>query len=138
MNYPYEERNTDHLAGTLKNGNYYAYLNDFLSSVFYLDRNYPKTDQKEQARWMTKLLSFLDQNMKRSLLLKIIGEENYIFFVRVNGFRTGDEDGDLQYFSNSLGDPTKNIDYANGLFNYYAAKTRISPIELDRSQGSFR
>jgi len=135
---PYEERNPDHVAGTWKNGNYYSCLNDFLSGVFDLARKYPKADKKEQARWMTKLLSFLDQNMKRSLLLKIIGEENYIFFVRVNGFRTGDEDGDLQYFSNSLGDPTKNIDYANGLFNYYAAKTRISPIELDRSQGSFR
>jgi hypothetical protein len=70
--------------------------------------------------------------------LKLLGEENYIFFVRINGFRAGDEDGDLEYFSNTLGDPKKNIEYANGLIQMFATKTRISPIELDRSQGSFR
>lgn len=135
---PYEERNPDHVAGSWKNGNYYPCLSDVLSGLFDLARNYPQKDKKEQVRWMTKVLTFLDKNMSQRLFLKLLGEENYIFLVRINGFRTGDEDGDLEFFSNTLGDPTKNIDYANGLFNYYAGKTRISPIELDRSQGSFR
>ncbi len=135
---PYEERNPDHVAGTWKNGNYYPCLSDILSGLFDFAKSYPSKDKKDQVRWMTKVLMYLDKNMSQKMLLKLLGEENYIFLVRINGFRTGDEDGDLEFFSNTLGDPTQNIDYANGLFNYYAGKTRISPIELDRSQGSFR
>ncbi len=99
--------------------------------------NYPK-DKKEQTKWLTSVLYILDEQIPLPQLLKFLGEENYVFFVRINGFRTGDEDGDIEYFSNSLGDPKKNIEYANGLINMFATKTRISPIEMDRSQGGFK
>ncbi len=125
-------------TGTWKRGSFYFCVDRFVSELLGVTNTYPKSDKKAQARWMTKLLSIIDKYMPLPMFLKFLGEENYIFLVRINGFRTGDEDGDLEFFSNSLGDPTQNIDYANGLFNYYAMKTRISPIELDRSQGSFR
>ena len=125
-------------TGVWRKGNFYFCVDEFVENLIRLANSYPKSDKKGQTRWMTDLLSVIDKYMPLQHFLKFLGEENYIFLVRINGFRTGDEDGDLEYFSNSLGDPHKNIDYANGLFNYYATKTRISPIELDRSQGSFR
>ena len=75
-------------------------------------------------------------------LMKILGEDNYVFQVSINGFKTGDEDGDTTAFnisqSNVIGDPGEGLEYINGLVNYYALRTRISPIELDRSQASFK
>ncbi len=125
-------------TGVWRKGNFYFCVDEFVENLIRLANGYPKKDKKGQVRWMTDLLSVVDKYMPLPLFLKFLGEENYVFLVRINGFRTGDEDGDLEYFSNTLGDPHQNIDYANGLFNYYATKTRISPIELDRSQGSFR
>lgn len=80
----------------------------------------------------------LDEQIPIQQLLNYLTPENYIYLVRVNGFRTGDEDGEIQYFSNTLGDPTKNIEYANGLIQMFSQKTGVTAIELDRSQGSFR
>ncbi len=120
-----------------RNGTYYECLMPWVETLMTLSSNYPK-DKKAQTQWMTDVLYVLEDRIPLPQLLKLLGEENYIFFVRINGFRAGDEDGDIEYFSNTLGDPKKNIDYANGLIAMFANKTRISPIELDRSQGSFR
>ncbi|MFS4457556.1 hypothetical protein [Bdellovibrio sp. HCB2-146] len=120
-----------------KNGNQYYCLMPWMTKLMDLSSSYPKT-KKAQTQWMTEVLYTLEDKIPLPQLLKILGEDNYIFFVRINGFRAGDEDGDLEYFSNTLGDPKKNIEYANGLIQMFATKTRISPIELDRSQGSFR
>ncbi len=119
------------------NGTNYECMIPWMEQLLKLSASYPK-DKKAQTQWMTNVIYVLEQEIPLPQLLKLLGEENYIFFVRINGFRSGDEDGDLEYFSNSLGDPKKNIDYASGLIAMFANKTRISPIELDRSQGSFR
>ncbi|MNL60794.1 hypothetical protein D3C87_1846380 [compost metagenome] len=109
-----------------------------MTELLDLAGKFPKNDKKAQTRWLTDVLYVLDKQLPLPQMLKLLGEENYVFVVRLNGFRTGDEDGDLEYFSNSLGDPKENLEYANGLISMFATKTRISPIELDRSQGGFR
>lgn len=119
------------------NGNFYECLTPWLQKLINLSAKYP-TNKQQQIKWMTEVLYVLDEKIPVAQLMKYLGEENYIYLVRVNGFRTGDEDGEIQYFSNTLGDPTKNIDYANGLIQLFATRTGISPIELDRSEGSFR
>ncbi|MDG0816140.1 hypothetical protein [Bdellovibrio svalbardensis] len=124
-------------TGAWENGTYYDCLLPWVKKLLEYSANFPK-DKKAQTKWLTNVLYILDEQIPLPQLLKFLGEENYIFFVRINGFRTGDEDGDIEYFSNSLGDPKKNIEYANGLINMFATKTRISPIEMDRTQGGFK
>jgi hypothetical protein len=119
------------------NGNNYACLMTWTQTLMNLAAAFPK-DKMEQVRWTTNVLYILDERIPMPQLLKYLGEENYIFMIRINGFRKGDEDGDLEYFSNTLGDPKKNFDYANGLISMFATKTRISPIELDKSQAGFK
>lgn len=125
------------LSGAWVNGSNYDCMQPWMERLLNLSASYPK-DKKGQTQWMTSVLYILEEKIPMPQLLKYLGEENYVFFVRVNGFRSGDEDGDLEYFSNTLGDPKKNLDYASGLIAMYAKKTRISPIELDRTQGGFR
>jgi hypothetical protein len=135
---PMREHGPDPRHGAKWKGGYqYECLVPWITRLMDLSSSYPK-DKKAQTQWMTEVLYVLEDKIPLPQLLKLLGEDNYIFFVRINGFRAGDEDGDLEYFSNTLGDPKKNIEYANGLIQMFATKTRISPIELDRSQGSFR
>ena len=124
-------------SGFWQNGTYYDCLMPWVTKLLDMSAKYP-SDKKLQTEWMTGVLYILDEQIPLPQLLKFLGQENYIFFVRINGFRTGDEDGDIEYFSNTLGDPKENIDYANGLISMFATKTRISPIELDRTQGGFQ
>lgn len=119
------------------NGTNYECMVPWMEKLLNLSASYPQ-DKRAQTQWMTDVVFVLEKQIPLPMLLQILGEENYVFFVRINGFRAGDEDGDLEYFSNTLGDPKKNMDYASGLIAMFANKTRISPIELDRSQGSFR
>lgn len=118
-------------------GTYFMCMSSWMEKLITLSRGYPK-DAKQRVRWTTDVLWVLDEVIPLPYLLKYLGEENFIYLVRVNGFRTGDEDGDLEFFSNTIGDPRKNLDYANGLISMFANKTRISPIELDRTLGGFR
>ncbi|HWU41782.1 MAG TPA: hypothetical protein VN132_00050, partial [Bdellovibrio sp.] len=124
-----ETGNGEQSSGAWLNGYYYECLAPWVAKLLSLSANFPQ-DKQQQTKWLTAVLSVLDEQIPLPQLLKFLGEENYIFFVRINGFRTGDEDGDIEYFSNTLGDPKQNIDYANGLINMFATKTRISPIEL--------
>ncbi|NUM58309.1 MAG: hypothetical protein HUU56_06740 [Bdellovibrionaceae bacterium] len=124
-------------SGFWLNGNYYECLTPWIQKLLKLSAKFPK-DKKQQIQWLSEVIFLLDEKIPVAQLMKYLGEENYIYLVRINGFRNGDEDGDIQYFSNTLGDPTTNIDYANGLIQMFATRTGISPIELDRSEGSFR
>ncbi|MCB0370938.1 MAG: hypothetical protein KDD45_16330, partial [Bdellovibrionales bacterium] len=124
-------------SGYWLNGNYYECLAPWSQKLIELSARFPQ-NKKDQVKWLTEVLYVLDEQIPVAQLMKYLGAENYIYLVRINGFRTGDEDGDIQYFSNTLGDPTENIDYANGLIQLFATRTGISPIELDRTEGSFR
>ncbi len=119
------------------NGSYYDCLSPWVEKLIKLSTNFPK-EKQDQTKWMSEVLYVLDEQIPIQQLLQYLTPENYVYLIRVNGFRTGDEDGELQYFSNTLGDPTKNIEYANGLIQLFSNRTGISAVELDRSQGSFR
>ncbi len=118
-------------------GTNYSCLTDWMRKLIQLSRAMP-ADKKSRTKWMTKVLVILDEQIPMPLLLKFLGEENYLFFVRVNGFRKGDEDGDLEFYSNTFGDPSKKYEEAGGLFNLYAKKTRVTPVEIDRTIGGFQ
>lgn len=119
------------------NGSSYECLMPWVQKLIKLSTKFPK-DKKDKIKWLTEVLYVLDERIPLQQLLKYLTPDNYIYLVRVNGFRTGDEDGEIQYFSNTLGDPTKNIEYSNGLIQMFSQRTGITSVELDRSQGSFR
>ncbi|MCM2278099.1 MAG: hypothetical protein NDJ89_08480 [Oligoflexia bacterium] len=119
-------------------GNSYECLTPWMMDLMKLRRRYDPEDRRSQTRWMTEALALLEANVQLSTLLDYVGSSNYSMSVRFNGFRTGDEDGDLEFISNTSGDPAKDFETANGLFQLYAGKTGIMPVELDRSNGSFR
>jgi hypothetical protein len=124
------------------NGTNYSCLTGWMTELLKLSAKFPANDPVEQVRWMTKVVFILDEHIPLPQIMRILGEKNYVFQVSINGFKTGDEDGDTQAFSisqsNVIGDPDEGLEYINGLVNYYALKTRISPLELDRSQASFK
>jgi hypothetical protein len=119
-------------------GTNYECLTSWMQKLIELSRKFPaEKDKKAQSRWLVEVLIILDDKIPLKQMLSYLGQDNYVFVVRINGFRSGDEDGDLEYFSSTSGDPREDIDYANGLFQMYAKKTRIMPNELDRTQGGF-
>lgn len=125
------------MPGTTLKGTHYECLSSWLESLIRLGNQYPN-DKSLQTRWMTQVLSVLEANIPLPQILKLVGPENYIFLVRINGFRVGDEDGDLEYFSNTVGDPDKDYSYAGGLINLFIKKTGILPTELERTLGGFQ
>ena len=58
---------------------------------------------KEKIRLLNRSLSELDQEGNLQDFLLTVGKENSFFQTRVSGFRTRDENGDSEYFSNTLG-----------------------------------
>lgn len=119
-------------------GNKYKCLSPWLVKLMKAAREYPEEDRMEQTRWMTQVLNILDKEIPIPSLLNYLGQENYVLLVRINGFRSGDEDGDIEYFSNSVGDPNQNYEYAGGLVNLFVRKTGIMPTELNRTIGGFQ
>jgi len=115
----------------------YPCLADWIRDLLIQAHTYP-SDPKEQVQWLTKIISLLDDKIPLGQVLKYLGSENYVLLVRINGFRTGDEDGDLEYFSNTVGDPNQDFEYAGGLVNLYVKKTGLIPTELDRTLGGFQ
>lgn len=118
-------------------GNEYGCLSGWMRRLLNKINSYP-ADKQRQTDWLTETLFLLEKEVPISNILKKIGPEGYIAFVRINGFRPGDEDGDLEFFSNTLGDPRLEHPEANGLINLYNRKTRILPLELERTNGSFQ
>ncbi|MFN7904638.1 MAG: hypothetical protein ACK5P5_05595 [Pseudobdellovibrionaceae bacterium] len=137
----WEKFNSAPPPGNWYNGTNYECLSSWMQKLIDLASEFP-SDQREQVRWMTKVVFILDEQIPLPQIMKVLGEKNFIFQVSINGFKTGDEDGDTQAFSitqsNVIGDPDEGLEYINGLVNYYALKTRLSPLELDRSQASFK
>ncbi|MCC7404164.1 MAG: hypothetical protein IT288_07170 [Bdellovibrionales bacterium] len=116
----------------------YECLASWMSRLIQLKRAYPDEDRQRQTEWTTEVLWTMSENIPLPYILEFVGKKNFIFFIRVNGFRAGDEDGDLEFFSNSAGDPAKDFEVANGIIDLYSKKTGIAPLELRRTQGSFQ
>ncbi len=121
----------------LYHGNTYECLSRWTKKLIDLGHHFP-ADKAGQTRWLTQVLAILDEQIPLPQLLKYLGEENYVFLIRINGFRAGDEDGDQEYFSNTVGDPAQDYSSAGGLINLYVKKTGLMPTELDRTLGGFQ
>lgn len=128
---------TTHADEMMYKGTRYECLSSWMRKLINLGHEFP-SDKAGQTKWMTQVLAILDEQIPMPQILNYLGEENYIFLIRINGFRAGDEDGDLEYFSNSIGDPEKDYSYAGGLINLFVKKTGIMPTELDRTLGGFQ
>lgn len=135
-----EDGNTD--TGHWINGSFFECLTPWVEKLLSLSTQYPKDNSakgmKSKVRWMTEVVYLIEENIPMPLLLKYLGEENVLYLVQVNGFRSGDEDGDLAYISNTWGKPQDDFEEANGIFQFYARKTGLNSTEIDRTQGSFR
>lgn len=129
-------------SGFWRNGTFFDCLTPWADRLLTLSLKFPKGSDsaamKNKVRWMTEVLYILEENIPMPYLLKYLGEENVLYLVQVNGFRSGDEDGDLAFISNTWGKPQDDFEEANGIFQYYSRKTGITPTEIDRTQGSFR
>ena len=120
----------------------YCALPRFLLALFQkiiqTARKFENADLRTQNRLMTELVYILEEKIPLAVILKTLERQNYLYFVELSGFRSGDEDGDQGVFvSNILGEPEKKHPYSNGLINVIAEKSKILSIELDRSQTSF-
>lgn len=142
-----EERQTNNTRGggqvvvttAWLKGSKYECLESWVDDIITLAREYVSSNAREQNRIMTELIYVLEENIPLPVLLKVLGKENYLYFVEITGFRKGDENADEAFsVSNVLGEPAKKHPYSNGLISIFADKTKIIPIELDRSQGSFQ
>ncbi|PIU00721.1 MAG: hypothetical protein COT74_03395 [Bdellovibrionales bacterium CG10_big_fil_rev_8_21_14_0_10_45_34] len=81
----------------------------------------------EKAKWMTRLFEKLERYVGFESLLGLIGEDNFFFIARVNGFRTQDERGDEMTVSNTIGRYRPEI--GSGIFNEFLSKG-VSDYEL--------
>lgn len=90
------------------------------------------TDKKQLVRFQNKLVDDLQGNMKLHQMLNLLGEDNFFFQVRVNGFRKGDErmnlEGGQEFFSDSIG--TYNSELEQGIFMRFIKKYKILGYEL--------
>lgn len=130
--------NTAAPTGAWLHGTNYSCLEPWVEKIIRTATKFKSADLRTQNRLMTELVYVLEQKIPLTVILKTLGRPNYLFFVEVTGFRSGDEDGDEGVFvSNILGEPEKKHPYSNGLINVISEKSHILPIELDRTQTSF-
>lgn len=119
-------------------GTNYACLSAWVEKLVKLSREFPVRDLRAQNRWMTEVLYVLDEHIPQAALMNYLGQENFLFYLEVTGFRSGDEDGDDGvYVSNVYGEPAKAHPYANGLISVFADKSKINVTELEQASGSF-
>lgn len=134
-----DRHNAQQSTTTWYKGTKYECLESWVDDLIKLSREYARSDLRERNRILTELIYLLEENVPLPMLLKALGKENYLYFIEITGFRKGDENADEAFsVSNILGEPAKKHPYSNGLISVFAEKTKIIPIELDRTQGSFQ
>ena len=117
-------------------GTFYECLEPWLERIINLARKYPETDLKKQNQWLSEILYVIDEQIPQAYLLNYLGENKFVYYVELIGFRVGDENGDDGYYrSNIWGSPNKKVPYANGLFNLISEKSRIVPVEFNKDGG---
>jgi len=112
-------------------------VKSWYDNLLFLRKQRPKNPKQKVDR-LTNILNSLEEKVSKGAILWFLGKKNYLFFIRINGFRKGDEDGDLELVFDSHGKPTKKFPEANGARAAYAREIGISPAELNRSNGGFR
>jgi hypothetical protein len=66
-------------------------------------------DAQDKIRWVNRAVTRLAKDMDIAELIRMVGKDQSFFQVRVSGFRTKDENGDSQYFSNTVGSVNPDI-----------------------------
>ncbi|OFZ18943.1 MAG: hypothetical protein A2X94_13420 [Bdellovibrionales bacterium GWB1_55_8] len=108
-------------------GWFYACLKPWMSRAMSLARKFP-SDREDQVKWTAKLLHALEKDLDFGKLIEWIGKDHFFFQVRVSGFRKGQENGDSEYVSGSIGmvDPAQGV----GPFKEIADQTHLTTHEL--------
>ncbi len=119
-------------------GNIYECLTPWMEKFLHLVHNYPKADDfKSITKWTTQVVFILDEILPFKKLVQFLGDKNYIFYVRVNGFVQGKENGDMTYFSPVYGMPPESHPEANGYFSKILQDyplLGIQGLEINRSE----
>jgi hypothetical protein len=84
---------------------------------------------KEKIRVLNRTLTELHRELSLAELFRIIGKENAFFQVRISGFRTKDENGDSEYFSNTIG--KVDAEMLAGPLSDISATSKISSNEIE-------
>jgi hypothetical protein len=119
-------------------GTEYECLADWVERLISLSRKFPASDLRAQNRWLTEVIYLLDEHIPLASIMNYLGQDNFIYYLEVTGYRSGDEDGDEGiYVSNVFGEPSKKHPYANGLISVLADKSKINSTELEQTAGGF-
>lgn len=122
---------------TVYRGGSYECLTKWMKKLIKLSHQYPAQGKKEQIRWITEVLSVLDDKIPMPQILDYVGRDNYVFLMRIQGFRVKENGGDFQHFSNQTGDVRGDLKDQFGLINHFTRKTGISPAEMERTLSPF-
>ncbi len=92
-----------------------------------LDHSNPDNPQ-DRVRFANHLIKKLDSHMELSDLMRWIGKDRFFYRVRISGFRTKDENGDIEYVSDSIG--SRDADAGNGPFSDLSNDTGLMQSEV--------
>lgn len=110
-----------------------------LNKLTRLSKKYSTANALDQNKILNSVIYLIDDKVELGSLLKFFGKENYLYFIEISGFRTGDENADQGvYISHVIGEPDKKETYASGLLGIISTKSKVISTELDRTQSSFQ
>ncbi len=106
-------------------------LRSSLSSnpVIFKDGTQTEDDAKEKIRALNQSVVLMINELELGDLIRLVGKENAFFQSRISGFRTHDENGDSEYFSNTIG--LIDQDQLAGPLSDIASESQISSNEIE-------
>ncbi len=93
----------------------------------YLKKKIP-TNRVKKTKFINKLVRNLFENFQKSVVLELVGKENFFASVRITGFREKHHVGYLEYISDTIGE--YNRKYGTGTFDSIGTYLGLSPYEL--------
>ncbi len=80
-------------------------------------------DSEKRVQWRTAVLDVVQKNLTLDKVVELVGRENIYYGASINGFRVGDEKGDVPYYTGSIG--TFDDRYHESMFQYISEQTGI-------------
>jgi hypothetical protein len=117
-----------------QNGTVYPCMSSWVNELLSARRSWPTEDKKLQTYWYTNVLYTLEDHIALDRLFDFVGEKNHLFELRLDGYRKNSEDGDLEYFPDTSGDPSDHFEVIHGIFDYYAKTYGIIPLEVSQTK----
>ncbi len=122
-------------------GTAFECLEPWVEKIMDISRKYyaDNSDIKMQNEMMNEIIYLIEEKIPLNMFLSFLEKPNYIYYIDISGFRTGDENADDgDYLSNTLGEPEKRKQYSNGLIGVVAEKSNIISTELNRTGADFQ